>query len=303
MIDKPTILITSLGRTGTQFFSQLFAHLLPAATALHEPDVWNVMQYPHMGERLRQIRRQLAESGLWNMTVGKASGHWGLAQVADARLRGHLAYASAAQELRRQRARFIATRPGPVYVEANVAFYGLIDVAASAFAHHRLIYLVRDGRDWVRSHMNWGELYGNRGWRGRWARQWPTAPELPGDPYADQWARMTRFERVCWAWSRLNAYALQTVTANPHARVFHFEQIFRAADRDEHLADLVAFATDLPGARPATSFAGWLERPIHASAGSFPAWSGWTAPRQARFRQICGPLMAQLGYDMEARHG
>ena len=39
VIEKPTILITSLGRTGTDFFAKLFAHVLPNCTSLHEPDI------------------------------------------------------------------------------------------------------------------------------------------------------------------------------------------------------------------------------------------------------------------------
>lgn len=301
MIAKSTILITSLGRTGTQFFSQLFAHLLPTATSLHEPDVWNVMQYRNAAERVQHIRRQLQESGVWNMTARKASGRWGVAHLADARLRGQISYAEAAGKLRQQRARFIASRPGSVYVEANVGYYGLVDVAAGVFARHRLIYLVRDGRDWVRSHMNWGELYGQRGWRGALARHWLAAPEMADDPYAAQWTQMTRFERVCWAWRCLNAYALRTLAANPCARLFRFEQIFQASDRYDTLAELVAFTSELPGVHPAASFDGWLERPIHAGAGSFPVWEDWAAGQQAQFQQICGPLMTELGYEMERR--
>ncbi len=298
MIEKPVILITSLGRTGTQFFCHLFAHLLPTATALHEPDVWNIMQYRGATERLRHIQQQLQESGVWNMTVGKATGGWGLAHLADARVCRQISYAEAVRQMRQQRARFVASRPGPVYVEANVAYYGLVDVAADVFARHRLIYVVRDGREWVRSHMNWGELYGQRGWRGRLARQWPTAPELPDDPYAAQWSQMARFERVCWAWSRLNAYALQTLAANPCARLFRFEEIFQHPARYDHLAALMAFALDMPGAPAAAAdMAGWLERPVHASQGIFPAWPDWSPQQQAQFQAICGPLMAQLGYE------
>ena len=59
MIKKPTVIITSLGRTGTQFFSTFFGQVLPDCTSLHEPDIWNIVQYRGTGELFKQVFRQL----------------------------------------------------------------------------------------------------------------------------------------------------------------------------------------------------------------------------------------------------
>jgi hypothetical protein len=112
---------------------------------------------------------------------------------------------------------------------------------------------------------------------------------------------MSRFEKICWAWVRLNEYALGTIEENPNARAFRFEDIFKSRDRYQHLATLVDFATDLPGIEPVPSQAldGWLDRKIHGSSGEFPAWPNWSAQQKEQFIQICGPLMESLDYDID----
>ena len=98
MIDKPSIVITSLGRTGTKFFQELFADIIPDATSLHEPDYLNFGQYHGISERFRQLVRQMQESGFSNLIIRKALGKWSLITISDARLRGTLGYSEAVEQ-------------------------------------------------------------------------------------------------------------------------------------------------------------------------------------------------------------
>jgi hypothetical protein len=93
---------------------------------------------------------------------------------------------------------------------------------------------------------------------------------------------------------------LDTVQENPTARVFRFEDIFKSENRYQHLAELVNFATDMPRVDPvpAQALAGWLDRRIHKSSGDFPAWSEWSEQHKQQFVEICGPLMEELGYEL-----
>ena len=61
MIEKPTIIITSIGRTGTKFFGDLFREIIPDSTSLHEPDFLKVIRYRGAFERIRQIIKQNAK--------------------------------------------------------------------------------------------------------------------------------------------------------------------------------------------------------------------------------------------------
>jgi hypothetical protein len=298
MIEKPAIIVTSLGRTGTKFFHTLFQEAVSDGTSLHEPDVLNVVQYEGTGERVRQFLKQVREAGAYNLIVRKALGRWSLVELSDARVRGTLSYAEAVRRVLSQRGEFVRSRPGAVYVEASIGYYGLIDVLRDVYRHCRVVYVIRDGRDWVRSHMNWGQMYGKGKIRSLIAHTWPAACEIPDDPYRARWQSLSRFERICWAWVRLNGYALGTVEESPYASVFRFEDVFHSEDRYRHLADLVRFATALPYvAQFATSsLEGWLDRQIHTSSPQFPSWEGWSMEQRQQFETICGPLMRELNY-------
>jgi len=300
MIKKPTIIITSLGRTGTKFFAILFRDLLPNATCLHEPDVFNFFQYERADERFRQTIKQIWEVGFYNLFVRKALGSGSLVAISDSRVRGEIGYDEAKRKLLKQRSRFIYSRAGSTYVESSISYYGLIDVLNSAYEHHRFAYVVRDARDWVRSNMNWGQMYNKSKIRTIFAHTWPTASEIESDPYRSEWNSMSRFERLCWAWVRLNEYALNAVRENPSARVFRFEDVFNSDDRYQHLADLVNFTTDMPRIEPVPPDAleGWLDRRIHKSSDKFPSWSDWSAEHKQQFVEVCGSLMEELDYEL-----
>ena len=296
MIEKPSIIITSLGRTGTTFFSHLFRDIIPGCDSFHEPDI---VQYFGAQNRLQSFVQRVRDAGIYNMIILKALGKWSLIMLSDARVKGVLTERGAARELLRHRRGFVNSKPGSVYAESNAGYYGLMDILGDVYARHRAIYLVRDGRDWVSSAMNVQELYARKGLRKMLAHKMPAASEFPGDPLYASWNSSTRFEKLCWAWARLNGYAIDTVANNPCARVFRFENIFSAPDRYEALSDLVGFATSLPGIDPRDigSLQGRLERKVNESSNQFPAWDAWTAKQRQQFERICGPLMHRLGYE------
>jgi hypothetical protein len=291
MIRKPAIIITSLGRTGTRFFSVFFNEIIPDSASLHEPDTFHL----DLKRTLKQIRR----AGVYNMVIRKALGAWSMPSLSHARVQGELAYDEAVHRVLGQRERFVRSLREGVYIESALANYGLIDVMKDVYEQHRVIYIVRNGRDWVRSKMNRAVMY-NRGVIQRlFAHRWPDASGFDDDPCRLEWDSMTRFEKLCWAWAKLNGYALETIPRNPHARLFRFEDIFESAERYQHLADVVDFATAHLSAKsfPAESLNGWLDRRINISSSTFPSWENWTTEQQQRFDTFCGPLMDELGYE------
>ncbi len=304
MIEKPTIIVTSLGRTGTLFFATLFADIINGGTSLHEPDYLNFSQYRGIREKTEQVLRQIKESGAYNLLVRKILGKWSLIEVSDDRLRGNLSRREAVAKIFDLRQKFIETRPGFSYIESTSAYYGVIDVLPNIFKHHRIVYIVRDGRDWVRSKMDWGEMYGKGRVRSLLAHTWPTSDEMDRDVHRqNDWHRMSRFERICWAWATLNHFALRAMAKNPHARLFYFEDIFKSKQGYQHLAELISFAIDLPGVQKdsiAPSYLeGWLERKIHKSEVRFPRWKDWDNKQKIIFKKRCGELMNRLGYPVD----
>jgi hypothetical protein len=298
MIKKPSIIITSQGRTGTQFFAVLFREIIPDGTSLHEPDYINFGQYHGSKERIRQVIRQLRESGVHNLVIKKMLGKWSLLKLSDARFRGDLGYTEAVQQVLRQRKKFVQSQSGSIYIESSTAYRGLIDVLKDVYEQHRVVYIIRDGRDWVQSKMNFGITYNHGKIRGLVQSPWPTALDIENDPYQAKWGTMSRFEKLCWAWVRLNEYALGTVNKNPHARVFRFEDIFKSNSGYEYLKDLVQFVTTFPDTKPIPidSLDGRLEKRVHKSTTQFPAWEAWSLEHKKQFQTMCNPLMEKLGY-------
>jgi hypothetical protein len=308
VIKKPTIIITSLGRTGTMFFYTLFRDVIPDCTALHEPDVFKIVRYRETDERIKQMLAQIREVGVYHLVIRKALGRWSLVRLSDARLRGELGHTETVQRVLSQRKRFVDSRSGSVYVESSFAYYGLIDILKDVFENHRVAYIVRDGGDWIRSWISWKEMQGKRwGMYGKgkieslFGHNWPTASEMENDPYKRKWDSMSGFEKLCWAWFRLNKYALETVQENPNARLFRFEDIFQSEYRYQHLTDLVQFVTTFPNAEPISTgpLDGWLDRQIYKSVGRFPPKKEWSAKHKQQFRTICGTLMEDLGYELD----
>jgi len=297
-ITKPTIIVTSLGRTGTKFFQVLFRELIANCTALHEPDYFNFGQYNGINEKFEQAFRQFRESGIINLTIRKIFGSWSLLRISDARFKGEMSHDQAVRDVLHQRRDFISSRPGSTYIESSSAYRGLIDIVDHVFEEHRLVYIIRDGRDWVRSKMNFGITYGHGKIRALVQPYWPTPLDLEGDPWRNHWRDMSRFEKLCWAWDRLNKYALSTVSNNENARVFRFEDIFKSDKRDKNVYELVNYAIEIVD-REMVSMSvieNRMERKIHSSQGPFPAWKEWPDDNKAQFEEICGELMSSMGY-------
>ncbi len=292
MIEKPTIIFTSLGRTGSRFFATLFRDIVPNSISLHEPDTLVL-------KREYDVFKRIQEAGLINMFIRKPLGQWRILKISDERITNKINHAKAIQEVFKQRKYFVEGKKEQVYIESSYGYYGVIDVVDHVFKNHRLIYLIRDGRDWVRSHINWGIIYGKGKIKRMIGHTWPTALDFFDDSYYNKWYAMSRFEKICWAWVKFNEYALQILPNNPHARLFYFEDIFQSENRYQHLEDLVTYATTLPDMKiPITrSLDGWLDKKIHKSTSlQFPAWENWSVEQKMQFDNICGDLMRRLNY-------
>jgi hypothetical protein len=295
MIHKPSIIITSLGRTGTLFFKVLYEQIFPDGTILHEPDYLNFGQYQGTTQKINQVRIQLREAGFSNLIIKKLLGRWSLVQLSHRGVSGKLSREQIAGEISKQRKKFINSQAGSIYVETSSAWFGVLDVLEDVFSTHRGVYILRNGVDWVRSKMNFGKIYDKGPLRSLVSYNWLTPSDLENDPYQARWDQMTRFEKVCWAWATLNKYAIKAVRENPHAILVKFEDIFRSEDRVKNLTRMVEFTTEIsPGSRISSHLLSeLLQNKIHPSSGDFPAWRDWSPVQKAQFQAHCGNLMDQ----------
>lgn len=298
MIDKPSIIVTSLGRTGTKFFANFFDHIIPESTSLHEPDIFNFSF--KKGKGLKNLTIQIKESDFKNLIVKKALGKWSLVKLSDKRFCKNINREVTIYNILNQRKQFILTRYGKYYIGSNVGYYGLIDILPNVFQTHKAVYIIRDGNDWIVSNMKWGEMYGKNRIRKLFAHNWPEAKDISNDEYFKKWTKLSRFEKLCWAWSRLNEYALSSIKNNSNAMYIRFEDIFYSNDGYNVLNKVVDFVTDMPNGEK-IQFAGihgWLDKKIHKSIGYYPDKFSWDKEQKRFFNKVCGPLMEEIGYHM-----
>jgi len=161
-----------------------------------------------------------------------------------------------------------------------------------------LIHLVRDGRDFVRS---------------AWVREvgLPSQPQLPivpadGEPHADRWGRMSRFERICWIWAHTNGMLADAVERRVRLEdVLSSYAAFREGVLEPAALDVGEARWREAVARPRNTSEQyrarrWLREKIGRKtlppAQPLPPWREWSREYRDAFWEICGPVMERLGY-------
>jgi len=300
MIKKPTVIITSLGRTGTLFFARFFKDRFGNVAAFHEAGRITLREM-----KISEIADSIKNFGLKKSVFNKLSGKSGIMSLSHGRMRREMSDHQAAQEIIKNRAAFIEKAAEDLYVESNYQYYGLIDVLPSVFERHKLVYIIRDPRDWVASCINsrlfyhptdFHTLIGDR----------ITPALIKDDEYIGKWREMDRFERLCWAWNYINNYAVKSVKNNPHASIYKFEEIFLSDDRAAKLIELMEIILDFDGLRiqkpDKRDVAEFLDRRINKSKiQNFPKWDKWSKERAKFLHEMCGSLMREFDYGKEEK--
>lgn len=171
-----------------------------------------------------------------------------------------------------------------VYGEVNPNLRFLAPFIKILVPECRVVHLVRDGRDVVRS------VYNRRldsGRQGHYSRMQP--PVI--DEYTARWEHLSAFEKVCWGWQYENRL-LRTCTSL-RARVEDITASY-ALFREQILMPLGLFLPELV----------WKESrstPVNATKHfSIGPWEAWTSEEQRIFRMICGAEMTSCGYSLDA---
>ncbi len=268
--DIQTTFIISTGRTGTAFLAQLFSHAFSGVDARHEPppDLYDL-----------------------NMLAGRR-------QISDAQ---------AARQLEQSRLDVCAEvhRAGQaVYVESNNNLSCLVPALRAVFDDYRIVHVVRDGRDVVRSW--WGKRVAARnGMRDALVlsdqdkRTRLRACDVPGDPYADQWERMSRFERLCWLWSTKDRIIRDAISSDERAMTVKFESIFSEDGGYGGLWRIVDFLGLRARMRlTPEALHGRMQVKVNsAEAYVLPKWPGWAPEMVLQFKAVAGDHLGSYGYE------
>ncbi len=305
-IDKPTIFVTSLGRTGTLFFARLFEHILHSCQAFHEPDVLN------LNDPLPRIKH----FGLMRMTIGKFSPMSSVRRLSVMRQAGQIGEYRAARCIFGMRKNFVDSVGADVYAESNNQLLALADLLPRVFASCRVVIILRDGRDWITSinrqrgrktfldkiiHLK-REGYGYFHYIYHCFLGRISPLLLPQDKWKSRWKDFDVFQKLCWYWQFQYRYALARCKDLDNVKIVKYEDVFLSDEKYRRLKEIIDFITRFPDYSefPYRSFENALDRRVHASDKTgFPGWRDWSDERVVQFEEICGDLMAELGYGRE----
>jgi hypothetical protein len=170
MKDTQPILIISTGRTGTIFFSRLFADLYPTlAASYHERG----------NSRPMQILTNLHFSHLFPKSGLIAA--WKLFKSGE-----------------------IEACEKPFHIDANCFLYGLAPLAPELYPNLKVLHIVRDPRSYVTSHLNFSRQKGTSFIANYFVPFWQPNPFLVGGLPLSRSFGFTRFEKYCWIWNFKN---------------------------------------------------------------------------------------------------
>ena len=267
-IPKKAVLIVSSGRTGTHFLGHFFQENFDKTFSIHEPkpDCFDINQH--------LLRKDITPHRAGEMF----------------KMYRRDLFISLKQE-------------GYVnYVESNPNILALIPVLKNMFQKCRVVHIVRDGKEVVRSLYS-RDVYGK--WSGtvpffsdRDPRERLNAQFFPDDPYHAKWETMSRFERICWIWAKKNALLGRFVKNDPHARTYKFSSLFVNKNPDvwEDLINFTGLKEDLINQD-------YLDYVAHMKSNAvkqylLPEYEDWPDHYKDAFEEIAGPQMERYGYDI-----
>jgi hypothetical protein len=171
--------------------------------------------------------------------------------------------------------------PSGTYGETNGNLRCHARAIMATFPDVRLIHLVRDGRDVVRSHMS----------RRTMTLKNPFSMSMhpmDTDPWKAHWSEMDRFARICWYWQEENRRLRTSI-----GKTVQFEKMLFSY---EFFANEILEPCGIHIEKADWEAAKSTPRNI-TSKFSMPKWDQWTADQQKTFGEICGEEMTNCGYD------
>ncbi len=265
--------IVSTGRTGTQFLANLFSAAFDKVDARHEP-----------GPDMFRIGTAYARSEI---------------SFKNARAALLLRRCSICREVKKHGYDY--------YIESNSNLAYLVPVLWSVFPSAKVVHIVRDGRDCVRSW--YGKKVVSPGSKTKDGlflsetdrRRRLSAADLPDDQYHDAWRGMSRFERLCWYWRTKDSFIIDAISGDERAITVKFEDIFDSDEGFKGMWEIVRFLSlkDRLVVSPESLTDMMTHKANWTAEYRLPAWRSWPADKMNQFYRIAGEQLALYGYDKQ----
>ncbi|ADL13648.1 sulfotransferase [Acetohalobium arabaticum] len=248
-IDK--YFIISTGRTGTKFFAK-FLDEFSDIYSIHEPEPDSTLVRLAIDYARRKISKQNA--------IEKV------------------------EQIRRAMCKDVKRKKASSYIESNNRLFSLIPVLREVFEDIKIIHIVRDGRDYVRSGMS---------------RDWYVEEDdayrlqanyFEEDKYYNQWTNMTRFEKISWMWQKKDKFIYRSVKKADDSITVKFEDIFK--DEDYKGLYRIAEYINLPENELKQMIDKMMNKRVNSTKEyAIPHWTEWNQKLRNKFDNIAGEHM------------
>ncbi len=171
-------------------------------------------------------------------------------------------------------------QPTAFYGEVNPFLRMHCKAIAKAMPNAKLLHIVRDGKEVVRSVMC----------RDKLGKKDPMSDLIfppANDPYAAEWGNMDRFEKVCWQWQFTNRYMRENIAHTVYFKRMRTDYDYFKTQVADHIEQIV----------PQEAWEDHVNRPKNQSVNyRFPHWKEWTDEQMATFERICGEEMKNYNF-------
>jgi len=243
------VFIVSTGRTGTKFLAR-FLNQFEDCYCFHEPKpdfLKMAIKYTHNDISTARVRKKILQNRLPFL-----------------------------RDTKRKDCEF--------FIESNNRYFSLLKPLKEVFPKARIIHIIRDGRDYVRSGMN---------------RDWYTeqdsedrlkASDFPQDPCYIDWDEMSRFAKICWRWQKKDGFIYEAIKDMENVLTLKFREIFHKPDNPglDRLIDFIGL--DEKEAEKLKNL--HINNKVNASPEhTISHWKNWSSERKQKFEEIAGDHM------------
>ena len=248
--------IVSTGRTGTQFLAHFFSENCAKVKSVHEP-------YPSRRFRI-----------LSNMyRVGK------------------IKKSSIILAFKHSRKYILKDNPNyDHYIESNNFLYGFTGVLNEIIKDAKIIHIIRDPRDYIKSHLNHGVFKGKKLIAKKFLPFW--FMNVRRDLKIQK--KLSEYEVLAGRWVIVNKFIEETCKGNDNYKMFKYEDLF-GENRNQNLYELAKFI-GLPADE--IDFKDEYKKLNAGKKNIANKWNTWSKEELESVYDICGDMMNYFGYEI-----
>lgn len=250
------IFIVSTGRTGTQFLAHFFSEKINNVKSVHEP-------FP--SRRFRILSNMYREGKVGKQTL-KTIFKWSRKDLFKTKNQDY-----------------------NFYIESNNFLYGYSGVINEMIKDAKIIHIVRDPRDYIKSHLNHGVFKGKKLLAKKYLPYWfmDVTKEVTTNK------KLNQYEILAARWLIVNKFIEDSCKENPNYKMFKYEDIF-GPNKNDYLHEMASFM-GLPADQ--IVFSENYEKLNVGKKNIAKTWNSWPEEDLKKIYNICGDLMKQYNYE------